>query len=295
MKAALAAIITAFLAACAPLNPPPEALPQPAKATAPCAIPTRPKVLVTAFPLRAPEQLGLGEFFAWPQATAEELARALARSGRLRAAAAPQQVAFASLTGEPELSRDAAGAPQLIAWAKEAGAQYVIAGLILDFGRSTHWLVVPERGLALEARLYDGLTGRLLARQAFERRERFAGPLPYHLTPGTREFATTRFGAAYQELIAALTDWAEAAIACRPLAVRVTRIEGRRLTLEGGFDAGLFPGAALSLAPPSGPGAPRPDAWVREVKADQAIAELGFHRDPQAIRPGEAFYLLARP
>lgn len=255
----------------------------------------RPKVLVTAFPLRFPEQIGLGEFFAWPQATAEELAHALARAGRLRAAAAPQQVAFASLAGEPELARDAAGNLQLATWAKEAGAQYVIAGFIHDFGRHSQWLVVPERELALEAHLYDGLTGRLLARQAFERRERFVGPLPNHLTPGTREFAASRFGAAYHALIEAIADWAEAAIACRPLAVRVTHIEGRRFTLDAGIDAGLSPGAALSLAPPRGTSTARPDAWVREAKADRAIAELGFHRDPQAIRPGEAFYLLTRP
>jgi len=91
--------------------PAPATEPQAANAAPACADGLARKVLVTAFPLRYPEQLRPGEYMGWAQTTGEELARRLRDGGRLRVAPATERFPFAEAEAAPEVERNAQGMP----------------------------------------------------------------------------------------------------------------------------------------------------------------------------------------
>lgn len=279
-------------------QPPPAASPTATVSPACAGQPLR-KVLVTAFPLRYPEQLKSGEYMDWAQTTGAELARLLGTSGRLRVAAAPGDFPFAEAAAAPEVERNPQGTPHIADWARRERAQYVLAGVFRDFGTARKWQVVPERQISIAAYLYDGIDGRLLASRQFDRQLLLDGALPKGVAPGTRAFADSRLGSVYHALLADIGRWATDEIACRPLPLRITRVEGRQLHLDAGRDSGLASGMALSSTPQpqmvmAGGSLNRrqmPTATIRQVGPDSSIAEVPEQRTPPKFSVGDSLYV----
>jgi hypothetical protein len=243
----LPAIVTATLAlgACVTLAPVPPAAPAEVEtkhSVATCSERPLRKVVVTAFPLRYPEQIRSGEFMGWPHMAAEDLARQIGQRGRLLGAAAALRFPFVSIETAPAVER-----PALTRWASQERAQYVIAGMFRDFGTTSKALIVPVRQLVIEAYIYDGFSGELLAQREFARQMRFSGPLPKTVLPGNEEFRQSRLGGVYQELLAELGDWVESTVTCLPFAARVIQVDGRRLVMDVGSESGLAVGTELVL------------------------------------------------
>jgi len=287
-----------------PEVPPPKSTQASPSTAAPaqpaCAGKALRKVLVTAFPLRYPEQIHSGEYMGWAQTTGEELARLLERNGRLRVAALPERFPFVEAGAAPEVERDARGKPRITAWATQEHAQYVIAGVIRDFGTANKWQVVPERQLAVDAYIYDGISGVLLARQEFSHPVLLDGKLPKNVTPGTREFAASRLGAAYSGLLTDISRWAEDTITCQPFTAHITRIEERRLTLDAGSTLGIATGMELSASASPAPtgnvpaGRRPPNLVVKEVLPDSCIAEVPQQRNPPKFQVGDVLYVVGK-
>jgi len=280
---------------------PPEPETVTAKPWAPtCAGKLPRKVLLTAFPLRYPEQIKTGEFFGWPQLTSEELAQALNRSGWLKADAAPHQFPFEEPASSIALSQQH-GKPAILAWAKQANAQYVVTGLFHDIGQSKHLGVVPEQQLKLEAFVFDGNDGSLLARQEFLRQFTF-GSLPKTVIPGSRAFTNSRLGKTYHELLTELSHWTTDIVTCQPYAARVTQVDGKRITLGTGSNHGITTDMAWQLwrpgTPPPRPtpgnlvsAKPIPTAVIKEVHPETSIAEITPQRFPPVLKVGDVLYL----
>jgi hypothetical protein len=283
------------------LAPPVDTTQIPEEATV-CADGLTRRVLVTAFPLQRPEQIRHGEYMGWPQATAEVLAATLERGGRLGAVGAPERFPFATPDAAPELERDAANLPRLVAWMARADAQFALAGVFRDFGAARNEFLVPERHMVAEAFLYDGRDGRLLARREFAWKLPLSQDLPRKALPGTREFAATRIGQLHLALIDDMARWAEESLACRPFPLRVTRVEGRRLHLDLGSAHGVVPGMALQDWRPGDPpparrpgsfppGARQAFAIVKETAPHGSVAEIPPQRNPPTPLPGDLLYV----
>ncbi|MDP1527449.1 MAG: flagella assembly protein FlgT middle domain-containing protein [Rhodocyclaceae bacterium] len=258
------------------------------------------KVLVTAFPMRYPEQIKSGEFMGWAQVTGEELKRAIESKGRLLASSAAHRFPFESADKAPALEQDQGGV-LISRWAAQENVQYVIAGVIHDFGVSKLKGVIPERQMHVEAYLYEAHSSTLLARQSFARQLPFGG-IPKSVTPGTSEFATSRLGETFNSLIDEMAQWAEETLACLPFSVSVTRVDERRLSLDRGSDAGITVGMAVqSWRPGSAPPArhpsvpatakPQPTAIIRHVEGKTSIAEIPAQRFPPTVRVGDVLFL----
>lgn len=278
-----------------PVPPAQASTPQPPA----CAGQPLRKVLVTAFPLRYPEQIRPGEYMGWAQTTGMELARQIGTSGRLRVVALPDEFPFEEAAAAPEIERDAQGKPRIVEWARRERAQYVLAGVFQDFGTARKWQVVPERQLTIEAYLYDGIDGRLLAKRLFHRELILDGALPKDVAPGTRGFANSRLGKIYNPLLADIGRWTTDEITCRPFPLRVTRVDGKRLHLDAGSDSGLAAGIDLSTTT-------RPEsvvaggslnrkqvapATIRQVDAQSGIAEFPPQRVPPKFSVGDILYV----
>lgn len=260
------------------------------------------KALVTTFPLRYPEQIRHGEYMGWPQITAEELARLLNGRGRLLSVPAASRIPFETVDAAPALEHKQ-GSPLLIQWVKQAHAQYAIAGVFKDFGVANKALVIPERQLAVEAYIYDGISGELLARREFARQLIFSWQMPKALTPGTRGFSESRLGQAYYELLGELGAWAENTIGCLPFSARVIRAEGRQLHLDVGSDSGIEPGMDLVLTHAATDAITTADGdvlaservpvagvVVRNVQPRYSVAEITAKKNPPAARVGDIVY-----
>lgn len=260
------------------------------------------KVAVTAFPLVYPEQLHTGSFTGWGPATAEELADQLNRGGRLLAASAADRMAFDLPEKAPEPARKA-GVPLLTAWAGESRAQYVVAGVFRDLGKASRALVVPEQQMAVEAFIYDGFSGELLARRDFSRQLLALGSLPSATSFGGKDFRESRFGKTYLGLVRDLAAWAENTIGCMPFAARVVKVDGRRLYLDVGSDSGLEPGMEFLLTREKGSAIAIPGGEVlghdrqalagvvvKNVQARYSVAEITARKNAPAARVGDVIF-----
>lgn len=290
-----------LLGGCTLLRPVAESPPAAAAAETACHDGLVRKVMVTAFPLRYPEQIRTGEYMGWPQVTAELLTRELAHDGRLQALAAPQRFPFATAESAPEVElKD--GAPIVVDWARQADAQYVISGVFRDFSVVSNKYLVPERHLIVEAFIHDGIAGNLLARREFVWKLPLQWSMPRTVTPGTREFAASRFGQLYHALLGDIGRWATENIACQPFPLRVTQVDGRRLHFAIGSERGIAPGMALQdRRPGMQPAARRPGdlspgnaafASVKEVKPEAGTAEIPLQRNQPTARSGDVLYLV---
>ncbi|MEW6165275.1 MAG: flagellar assembly protein T N-terminal domain-containing protein [Pseudomonadota bacterium] len=259
------------------------------------------KTLVTTFPLRYPEQIRSGEYMGWPQIAAEDLARLLNQRGRLLAAVT-NRFPFPSVDAAPEVER-AQGKPLLTHWAERERAQYVVAGVFRDFGVANRVLVVPERQMVIEAFIYDGISGELLARQEFARQVLLSWQMPKSVTPGTRAFAESRLGQAYYGLLGDVGAWAENTVGCLPFSGRVIRADGKRLHIDVGSDSGIEPGMEFVLARPAGEPATSPagellgdervavaGVVVTSVQPRHSVVEIAAKKNPPPARVGDVIY-----
>lgn len=260
------------------------------------------KALVTAFPVQMPEQLAAGEYMNWPTDTAQHLARAFNAGNRLLAAAAPNRIPFVTLEGFPEPERGN-GVPKLVNWAQAERAQYVVAGVFRDFGTTRKAILFRERQLIVEAYLYDGISGELIARQEFTRVLVGTVRLPKTIVFGGKDFCESVLGNAYLDLMAELARWAEATIGCMPFSTRVIKADGKQLYLDTGSDSGLEPGMELVLTRqktetlstaagdiPIGERKALAGAVVRSVHPRYSIAEITARKNVPKAQPGDVLY-----
>lgn len=259
------------------------------------------KAVVTAFPLMYPEQMRHGEFAGWPQMTAEELMRVINRRGKLLSAAMPAQFPFVSTEAAPQVHRKD-GVPVLVDWARRERAQYVVAGLFRDFGIATEALVIPERQITIEAFIFDGISGELIARREFAHPISLSWQMPRNLSPGTKQFSESRLGQAYYTLLSEMGQWAEARLGCLPFSARIVRVDGRHVYLDVGSDSGIEPGHELILAhqAPSintpggdllaGERSAVAGAIIKQVHPRYSVAEITARKNVPVARVGDVLY-----
>jgi hypothetical protein len=260
------------------------------------------KVLVTAFPLHSPEQLAPDEYTGWPVATADHLARVFNGGVRLLGEATPTQHPFISPDNAPTTWRKN-GTPALLEWARASRAQYVIAGVFRDFGTSNRALFVPERQLVVEAFIYDGISGELVAKKDFSRVLMLGVRLPKTIVFGGKAFCESTLGQAYLDLMQELARWAEDTVSCLPFAARVIQANGRRLHLDVGSDSGLEAGmeflltreGASTVATPEGEvlgrdRKPLAGVVIKSVNPRYSIAEITARKNPPAARAGDVLF-----
>ena len=260
------------------------------------------KALVTAFPLQVPEQLGQGEYTGWPSDTAEHLERTLNTGGQVLGAAAATKVPFVLPYKGPELERRN-GVPVLAGWAQNARAQYVVSGVFVDFGKSMKAFVLPQRHLTVDAYIFDGISGEIVARQEFTRVMNVTLRLPRYTVFGSKEFRNSNLGETYLDLMAELARWVENNVACMPFSARVLKAEGRMIYLNVGTDSGIEPGMELLLTRESGnPVASldgeslgrerRPVAGlvVKSVFPRYSVAEITAKKTPPPAQPGDIVF-----
>lgn len=148
-----------------------------------------------------------------------------------------------------------AGAPQreaVMQIAGEAGAQFLISGMVVNAGTSrekgylgTSIGGYAKRHIEVELAVYDGLTGaRLLLRRLDEQAQgdvRVGNDKPF----GSSIFFETELGQATNRLLDVAVKEIRAALENTPFFAHIIRVERRKVFLDAGSDSLLKPGDKL--------------------------------------------------
>lgn len=259
------------------------------------------KVVVTAFPLLRPEQLRYGQYTGWPRTTAEELTRLINGRGKMISTAMPGHYPFVTAESAPSAEHKN-GIPLPLIWAGKERAQYVVAGIFRDFGTATQALIIPERQMVIEAYIYDGISGELVARREFAHQLNFSWSIPKSLVPGTKGFRESRLGELFYELLDEVGQWAESSIGCMPFSTRVIRADNRQIYLDIGSDSGITPGQELILTQISAPvntaagdllvgeRSAVAGAIVTQVHSRYSVAEITAKKNVPTVRVGDVLF-----
>jgi hypothetical protein len=148
-----------------------------------------------------------------------------------------------------------AGAPQreaVMQIAGEAGAQFLISGMVVSAGTSrekgylgTSIGGYAKRHIEVELAVYDGLTGaRLLLRRLDEQAQgdvRVGNDKPF----GSSIFFETELGQATNRLLDVAVKDIRAALENAPFSAHIIRVEGKKVFLDAGSESLLKPGDQL--------------------------------------------------
>ncbi|MCR8916292.1 hypothetical protein FDP08_09140 [Marinobacter panjinensis] len=222
----------------------------------------RRRVAVTGFPMVYPDQARIGRIDDAGEILPQLLQADLRATGNLQVFGATTQRLFSDLLNAPTQQKFNNRLTNVIQVARELGVQFVVAGVIRDVGVSdpdawgTSIIDRMQRGVGAanqnrrfvaDLMIYDGFSGAPVYQ------ERFATEARWDAGPGSSDgfgsagFQETRYGQAVGGLMKDMTAAVNNALACQPFITRVTRVDGRKVTLDSGATAGLRPGDELKL------------------------------------------------
>lgn len=148
------------------------------------------------------------------------------------------------------------GAPQrevVMQVARDAGAQFLVSGLILDAGIGTGNGILgtlfgsKSRHFKIELSVHDGLTGVKLLSRNLEGEAQGDVSIGDDKLFGGGAFFETESGRALNKLIANATIDIRAALVCLPFSANVARVEGKNVYLDAGAISMLKVGDELAL------------------------------------------------
>lgn len=222
----------------------------------------RKRVAVTGFPMVYPDQARIGRIDDAGEILPQLLQADLRATGNLQVFGATTQRLFSDLLNAPTQQKFNNRLTNVIQVARELGVQFVVAGVIRDVDVSdpdawgTSIIDRMQRGIGAanqnrrfvaDLMIYDGFSGAPVYQ------ERFATEARWDAGPGSSDgfgsagFQETRYGQAVGDLMREMTAAVNNALACQPFITRVTRVDGRKVTLDSGATAGLRPGDELKL------------------------------------------------
>lgn len=222
----------------------------------------RKRVAVTGFPLLYPDQARVGRIDDAGEILPQQLQQGLRETGNLQVFSATSSRLFADLLNAPTLQKGDNRLTNVVQVAREMGVQFVVAGVIRDIGVAdpAAWgssvldgmqraigAADMRRRFAVDLVVLDGFSGSPVYQKRFETAADWnAGP-GSAAGFGSEGFRKTHYGEAVTGAIGEMTQAVTEALACQPFMTRITRVDGRQVTLASGATAGLRPGDELHL------------------------------------------------
>ncbi|SFM78537.1 flagellar assembly protein T N-terminal domain-containing protein [Marinobacter zhejiangensis] len=220
------------------------------------------RVAITGFPLQFPDQAVLGRLDDAGEALPQQLRARLQEGGRLQVLGASSIHPFHDVANAPTSQAFDNSLSNVVALARDLDAQFVVTGVVRSMAVEdpSAWgssvLAKAQRGLGMANRerrlvvdmmVFDGFSGSPVFQQRFATSGTWDASLGESDSFGSAGFWSTGYGQAVNASLDEMTQAVSDAIRCQPFITRVTRVEGRRVTLASGATAGLRPGDRLDL------------------------------------------------
>lgn len=220
------------------------------------------RVAVTGFPMMDPQQAMLGRLDDAGEVLPQHLQARLQQGGKLQVLNASQVQLFHDVANAPTSQRFDNRLTNVVDLARELEAQFVVAGVIrsmavedpdawgsslLDRFQRGIGASSRERRFVVDLMVFDGFSGSPVYQERFSTSGTWdQGPeVAYGFDSSV--FMATEYGRQVEQLLAGMAEAASAAIRCQPFITRISRVDGRKVTLAAGATAGLRPGDELNL------------------------------------------------
>lgn len=222
----------------------------------------RKRVAVTGFPMVYPDQARLGRIDDAGEILPQLLQADLRKNGNVQVFGATTQRLFSDLLNAPTQQKFNNRLTNVVEVARELGVQFVVAGVIRDVGVAdpdawgTSVIDRMQRGIGAvnqnrrfvaDLMIYDGFSGAPIYQQRFATEARWDAGTGSSDGFGSAGFQETSYGRAVGGLMTDMASAVNRALACQPFITRITRVDGRKVTLDSGATAGLRPGDELKL------------------------------------------------
>lgn len=220
------------------------------------------RVAVTGFPILHPEQAREGRVDDAGEVLPQHLQQGLREAGNLQVLSASSSRLFPDLLNAPTVQQGGNRHTNVIQVAREMGAQFVVTGVIRDLGVAdpsawgTSVLDKMQRAIgaadmrrrfSVDLVVLDGFSGSPVYQKRFETAANWNAGSGSSSGFGSEGFRKTRYGKAVADVMGDMTRAVTDALACQPFMTRITRVDGRMVTLASGATAGLRPGDELHL------------------------------------------------
>ncbi|MDC0663707.1 flagellar assembly protein T N-terminal domain-containing protein [Marinobacter sp. SS21] len=220
------------------------------------------RVAVAGFPLLAPEQAVLGGIDDAGETLPQQLRARLQQTGRLEVLSASTTQLMLDTVNAPTAQAFDNRLSNVSALARDLDAQFVVAGVIrsvavedpqawgssvLDRLQRGLGVVNRHRRFVADLMVFDGFSGAPVYQSRYATRGLWDAAPASSAGFDSEGFHRTGYGEAVTGVLDDMATAIAAAVRCQPFITRVTRVEGRRVTLASGSTAGLRPGDELHL------------------------------------------------
>lgn len=220
------------------------------------------RVAVAGFPLLYPDQATLGRIEDAGEVLPQRLRVNLQQDGRLEVLNVSTTQLFLDTVNAPTSRAFDNRLTNVVDLARELDAQFVVTGVIrsvavedpeawgssvLDRMQRGLGAANQQRRFVADLMVFDGFSGAPIYQKQYVTAGKWDAAPASSDGFGSQGFWQSDYGVAVADVVEAMTGAVGDAIRCQPFITRVTRVEGRRVTLASGSTAGLRPGDELHM------------------------------------------------
>jgi len=227
-----------------------------------CKAPYKKRIVATAFPAVTSGQISGNESQDLYSGIPREITNLLMESGDFTGYNKTNIVLYSRPGVAPEIiSESDYGSSSIIDIAREAGAQFVLSGVIRDFAfESTEYVrgagilaqikaaardVIARRGVTLDVYIHDGFSGALLFQHRYS--DSILGDvwIPSGYSVGSERFNATPAGNKMNTIIHLVSQDIRRVFGCYPFSARVVKVENDHIVIAAGSQDKLKRGDKL--------------------------------------------------
>lgn len=220
------------------------------------------ELAVLGFSLQVPEQVNMGSLKNIERGLASELGRRLKEVDSVVVYEQSQVAIYDDLRNAPSRYTDQLTLTNVANYAKQAGVQFVVSGVIRDLSledpsafATDYWAKLKRlaqkanqnRRFVVDLFVHDGFSGSIVWQKQFSTRGEWQAELTDKIGFGSSEFMREEYGQKVAELIKAMAENVTEQVHCQPFMTRISRVEGKTLHFSSGASSGIRPGDALAL------------------------------------------------
>ena len=230
-----------------------------------CNSPYRKKIVATAFPMMASDQLFGSESQDLMGGLPREISNQLMESGAFLSRNAANTVLYSRPDLAPEMDAASGSSAVVTDVARRYEGQLVLSGVIRDFKiessqyvRGTGVLaeikalsrdIVSRRSIGVDVYVHDGFTGALLFQHRYTDSILGDVSLPAGYSVGSQRFADTPAGNTINDIIRQASADIYRTFSCYPFATRVTQVVNNRVFIAAGSQDKVRVGDRFKLYP----------------------------------------------
>lgn len=227
-----------------------------------CQQPYRKRILATAFPRVAQEQISDYETNDLDNGIPREINNLLMESNQFIGINSTNVALYPRPDLAPETQeRDPYQTSKVVQLATKSGAQFVLSGVIRDLeiasdeymngsgieALANSWVrhLSGKRNIGIDVYVHDGMSGALLLQRRYVDKSEGSVMIPASYTVGSDGFRTTETGKKITEIIDKASIDIQQALNCYPFATRIADIKGDRVFIDAGAQEKLNIGDQL--------------------------------------------------